>query len=72
MCMTCTSHYRNRVHPRQGDYYRGDKHAHFLNAQVVVDLDGTILHVALGLGHNNDKGMFILTGMKEYVTAKGC
>lgn len=30
----CTSHYRWRVHPRQSDYYRGDKHAHFITAQV--------------------------------------
>jgi len=67
----CSSHYRNRVHPRQGDYYRGDKHAHFLNAQVVTSLDGTIIHVALGLGHNNDRGMFVLTGMKEYITERG-
>lgn len=30
----CTSHYRNRVHPGQADYYRGDKHAHFVTDQV--------------------------------------
>lgn len=30
----CTAHYRWRVHPRQAEYYRGDKHAHFIAAQV--------------------------------------
>lgn len=30
----CTSHYRCRVHPGQACYYRGDKHGHFLTAQV--------------------------------------
>lgn len=30
----CTPHFRNRVHPCQHLYYRGDKHAHFLTAQV--------------------------------------
>jgi len=64
-------HYRNRVHPRQGDWYRGDKHAHFVSSQVVVSLEGRILHVALGLGHNNDKGMFNLTGMKEFLLQNG-
>lgn len=36
----CTSHFRNRVHPGQRLYYRGDKHAHFLTDQVVCTLDG--------------------------------
>jgi len=34
----CTSHFRCRVHPRQGDYYRGDKGGHFLTAQVMFIL----------------------------------
>lgn len=30
----CTSHYRQRVHPGQSFFYRGDKRAHFITAQV--------------------------------------
>ena len=29
-----TPHYKNRTHPKQADYYRGDKHAFFINSQV--------------------------------------
>jgi len=54
----CTSHFRNRVHPRQHLYYRGDKHAHFLTAQVVVSLRGLIYFVVFAYGHNNDQGVF--------------
>jgi len=63
----CTCHFRNRVHPGQADLYRGDKHAHFLTAQVIVSLQGDIYSVSLGLGHNNDQGMLILTNMKEFL-----
>lgn len=63
----CTTHYRCRVHPRQADYYRADKHAFFLTAQVVVGLSGIIYSVHLGLGHNNDKGMLKLTGLKDFL-----
>ena len=40
----CTAHFRNRVHPRQADYYRGDKHAFFLLAQVVWTVSYTMLN----------------------------
>lgn len=30
----CTSHFRLRVHPRQADWYRRDKHGFFITAQV--------------------------------------
>jgi len=80
----CTSHYRWRVHPRQSDYYRGDKHAHFLTAQVgkrgfielllittilkvVSDHLGDYQNVTLGLGHNNDQGMFRLTELDKHI-----
>jgi hypothetical protein len=63
----CASHFRFRVHPGQADYYRGDKHRHFLTAQVVTGLDGQIYNMQLGLGHNNDQGMLGLTGMKEFL-----
>lgn len=32
-----------------------------------MDLAGRILFVDLGKGHNNDQGMFSLTGLKEYL-----
>lgn len=64
----CTSHFRWRVHPRQADYYRADKHAFFLTAQVVCGLTGELYNVTLGLGHNNDKGMLNLTHMKEFLS----
>jgi hypothetical protein len=59
----CTSHFRTRVHPRQAEFYRGDKHAFFWNCQVVVSLDGHFINVCLVPGHNNDSGTFKLTGM---------
>ena len=46
---------------------RADKHGFFISAQVICSLEGIIYHVALGLGHNNDKGMLILTGMKDFL-----
>jgi hypothetical protein len=64
----CTSHFRNRVHPFQSDYYRGDKRGHFLTAQIIVPLDGSkIFSIHLGPGHNNDKGMYIMSGMKQFL-----
>jgi len=56
--LDCTSHFRHRVHPGQALFYRGDKHAHFLNAFVLTSLCGKLLNVCIGLGHNNDQGMF--------------
>jgi hypothetical protein len=67
----CSSHFRTRIHPRQSEWYRYDKHGFFFTAQCVVDLTGVFLHVHLGLGHNNDKGMFILTKMKEFMRMMG-
>jgi hypothetical protein len=63
----CTSHVRNRVHPWSTEYYRGDKHAHFITAQLVCALRGTLWDVALGPGHNNDQGMMHLTGMERTI-----
>jgi hypothetical protein len=57
----CGSHFRCRVHPRQADWYRYDKAGFFITAQVIVDLSGRILRVDLGMGHNNDQGMFNMT-----------
>jgi len=67
----CSSHFRNRVHPRQADYYRGDKHAFFITAQVVCSLQGVLYSVCLGLGHNNDQGMLHITGMTEKLSQLG-
>lgn len=66
----CTSHFRRRVHPGQACYYRGDKKGFFLTAQVLCSLKGNRIYaVHLGLGHNNDQGMFKRT-LKEYVEKK--
>ena len=37
----------------------------FLSAQVVCSYSGEIISIILGLGHNNDQGMFNITGMKQ-------
>jgi len=62
-----TAHFRIRTHPRHADFYRGDKHACFWNAQVVVSLAGNILNVRLVMGHNNDQGTFNLTLMRNFL-----
>lgn len=61
----CTSHLRWRVHPWSCEWYRGDVHAHFITSQLVCALSGRIWDVRLGLGHNNDQGMFVRTGTDE-------
>ena len=67
----CSSHFRDRVHPYQGDYYRSDKHGHFLTSQVICDLDGSrIFSVHLGLGHNNDRGMWKRSFMNTFFMLK--
>lgn len=61
----CLAHYWFKVHPKQGiyatllysyvgDWYRGDKHAHLMTAEVVCDLQRNIVFVALSMRHNND------------------
>lgn len=55
----CTNFNRYRVHPGQAQYYRGDKHAHFILGQFTVDQSGLILDVSLFKGHNNDLGFVI-------------
>ena len=50
----CT-HRRNRIHPGQSKYYRGDKNYHFIASQVTVGFSGMYAHVFLALGHNNDQ-----------------
>lgn len=61
----CTSHFRWRVHPRQSDYYCADKHAFFISTKVVCSITGEIWNVVLGKGHNNDKALFNISGMKQ-------
>lgn len=66
----CTSHFRCRVHPGQACYYRGDKKGFFITAQVLCSLKGNrIYSVHLGLGHNNDQGMFKRT-LQEFIEKK--
>ena len=67
----CTSHFRNRVHPRQADYYRYDKHGFFFSAQILCGLGGELFDVQIGLGHNNDRGMLKLTGLKQKFIEEG-
>ena len=67
----CSSHFRNRVHPGQANYYRADKGAFFLTAQLVTSLTGSMYSLCIGLGHNNDKGMLIISGLKEYIIQNG-
>lgn len=52
--LDCTSHFRVRS-LNAATYYRGDKAAYFLSAQIVCDLEGRhIFQVTLLKGHNND------------------
>lgn len=63
----CGSHFCYRVHPQQADLYQADKHGFFLTAQVVCGVNGIIYNIQLALGHNNDKGVFILTKMSDFL-----
>lgn len=63
----CTTHLRNRVHPWSTEYYRGDKHAHFITAQLICSLEGKMWDVALGPGHNNDQNMLHITEAEQTI-----
>lgn len=63
----CSSHFRKRVHPGQQLYYRGDVGCHQLTAQVVTDIRGIPIDVSIALGHNNDKGVFNLSGFRDQI-----
>jgi len=65
----CGAHFRFRVHPKQANYYRRDKNGFFLTAQVVCSPQGVIYNVTLGLGHNNDQGMFNF-GLQEFIETR--
>ncbi|KAL6074212.1 DDE Tnp4 domain-containing protein [Balamuthia mandrillaris] len=67
----CTAHFRNRVHPKQANYYRRDKRGFLLTAQVVTSLEGVLLDVHFALGHNNDQGTYALTGMRAFLQGNG-
>lgn len=54
----CTTHRRDRVHPGQWFYYRGDKHYHFIASQVVTSLAGFFCSIYTGFAHNNDQGIY--------------
>jgi hypothetical protein len=62
----CSAHQRLRVHPKSADYYRGDKRINMVVSQLVVGFNGKVYEVAIGKGHNNDKAMFNITGMKMH------
>eukprot|EP01094_Clydonella_sp_ATCC50884_P004686 TRINITY_DN1371_c0_g1_i1.p1 TRINITY_DN1371_c0_g1~~TRINITY_DN1371_c0_g1_i1.p1 ORF type:complete len:439 (+),score=26.83 TRINITY_DN1371_c0_g1_i1:438-1754(+) len=61
----CTAHRRDRVHPGQALFYRGDKGYHFILAQVSVLLCGLFTNLQFFCGHNNDQGAFNLSGIKS-------
>lgn len=65
----CTAHIRNRVHPWSTEYYRGDLHEHFIAAQLMCRLDGKMWDVQLAPGHNNDQGLFNVTGVEATLEA---
>lgn len=67
----CTSHYRCRTHPNQHLFYRGDKRAHFITAQVVCSLTGVIQSVNFFPGHMNDQGVFSLSGWQAKLQQEG-
>jgi hypothetical protein len=51
----CMSHTRDRVHPEQQLYYRGDKGFHFLTVTVMTTVYKVPVKVVIGQEHNNDK-----------------
>lgn len=46
----CTSHLRNRVHPGQQLYYRGDVGGHQLTSQIITDVKGIPIDIVIALG----------------------
>jgi hypothetical protein len=50
LLIDCTSHFRNRVHPGQQLYYRGDVGAHQLTSQIITDINGVPIDVVVALG----------------------
>lgn len=46
----CTSHMRNRVHPGQQLYYRGDVGGHQLTSQIITDVHGVPIDIVIALG----------------------
>lgn len=63
----CSSHLRKRVHPCQQLYYWGDVGGHQLTVQTITDIHGNIIDVVIALGHNNDSGVFNLSGRKDFM-----
>jgi hypothetical protein len=43
----CTSHMRNRVHPGQQLYYRGDVGGHQLTSQIITDVKGIPIDIVI-------------------------
>ncbi len=67
----CSPYYRDRIHPFEGDLYRGDHGKHSLTVQLVTALTGELLDVEILLGHNNDSGVFAITGMADFLQLHG-
>jgi hypothetical protein len=60
--------FRERVHPGQSMFYRGDKHGHFLNAFVLTGFDGRIYYVAIAYGRNSDQLLFNRLGFSRFLS----
>lgn len=67
----CTSHPRDRVHPGQDTYYRGDKMMHFVTSQIICDHLGYIMRFTVAKGHNSDRRVYNLTKMDQFLEEKG-
>ncbi len=66
----CTPHFRERVHPGSLLYYRGDYKDYFLSCQLVVGFDGQLWDVFIGLGQNNDMGIYQQSELSDYLRLK--
>lgn len=64
-----SSNFYFKIHPGSSKFYRGDKHAHFLNALVICGLNGHIYYVSIGYGRNSDLLLFKRTGLPAFLEA---
>lgn len=62
-----TTHPRDRVHPGEDTFFRGDKKVHFVSSQVVVDHSGYVNSITIAKGHNNDRGLYRLSEMDAFL-----
>lgn len=63
----CTPHFRKRVHPMSGDYYRGDYKRFLVLSQLTVSLKGRMMDLVIARGHNNDMAVYRLSGIDAFL-----